>query len=233
MNEQWRELLYPLGFLSAIAFGGRFLIQWILSEVHQKSLVNRTFWRLSLVGNILLMIHSLIQVQYHVCIVQSCNAVISWRNLNLMQETSLQISFKKVIFLFLLAISSCTSLFILQSLYADPPSAWFRLPVNAWIQPSHSVSPFWHLMGAAGMVLFSSRFWIQWWFAEKYRTSYLGRPFWWLSLIGDILSLSYFFHIADPVNLIGPVCGLIPYVRNLMLLRKEQPYSSSGSSPYG
>lgn len=32
MNEALRELLYPLGFISSLAFTARFLIQWMESE---------------------------------------------------------------------------------------------------------------------------------------------------------------------------------------------------------
>lgn len=222
MNESWREFLYPLGFLSGLAFAGRFLTQWIVSEIHQKSLVNKTFWRLSLFGNIALLIHSFIQVQYPVCFVQSCNAVISWRNLNLMQDASRQISFKKVLALFATAVLFITFAFILQGMFLETPFEWFRIPINPWFQSIDHVANFWHLIGGVGIVLFNSRFWIQWWLAEKYHTSYLGASFWWVSLIGDLLSLSYFVRIMDPVNLIGPAFGLIPYVRNLMLLKKSQ-----------
>lgn len=66
MTEFWRIQLYCLGFVSAFAFGGRFLLQWLTSEIKGQSTVPRSFWILSLVGNVSLLIHSIIQVQFHV-----------------------------------------------------------------------------------------------------------------------------------------------------------------------
>lgn len=222
MNEL-RELLYPLGYLAAMAFGGRFLLQWVASEVQQRSVVTRAFWRLSLCGNILLMIHSFLQSQFHVSIVQACNSVISWRNLNLMQPKEEQVSLQKVIQLLLASAALTTSLFILQSLMYDGSVDWFRLPTPSWSDsvPVH-VGASWHIVGFVGLILFSSRFWVQWIQAERYQQSNLGPLFWWLSLIGGLATLVYFVKINDPVNIIGPAFGLVPYIRNLMLIYKKR-----------
>ncbi len=214
MIEQWRELLYPLGFLSSVAFGARILIQWLKSEATGKSVTPSIFWVLSLCGNILLMLHSLIQAQYHVYIIQVCNAVISWRNLNLLQPPESRTSTRNTIFILLGSVFSMTLLYLPIN-----GSLWFRIPSLS----ETSIHSFWHVLGFAGLILFASRFWIQWWNAEQKQSSHLGPFFWWASLIGDLLTLLYFFRIKDSVNLIGPVLGLIPYVRNLVLLYRSQP----------
>lgn len=221
MNESWRELLYPLGYLASIAFGGRFLLQWITSEVQQKSVVTRAFWRLSLVGNFLLMIHSLLQLQFHVCVIQACNGVISWRNLNLMEDPLSQVRFKTVIKMFAGAILATLLAFLIQG-YSGTVE-WFRLPTPNGDNPtSLQVSTAWHMIGFAGLILFSSRFWVQWWEAEQSHVSKLGAAFWWLSLSGGVLTLIYFVRIDDPVNILGPAFGLVPYIRNLILISKSQ-----------
>lgn len=218
--DDWRIYLYPLGFLSALAFGGRFIIQWLQSEKAQKSVVPRSFWHLSLLGNILLLIHSLIQVQAHIAIVQTCNAVISWRNLNLMQKEPT--SFSSVIKIFTLSLLSLFLFLGVQDYFFNLNGELFRIPLAPWQNQQQSSVPFfWHLSGALGYFLFSSRFWVQWWLAEKAHTSTLPLSFWWLSLIGAIFSLLYFIRIGDSVNLIGPLVGIIPYIRNLMLMQKR------------
>lgn len=223
LMDEWRTLLYPLGFLSAIAFGARFIIQWLQSEKAQKSLVPRSFWQLSLIGNCLLMLHSFIQVQYHVFLVQVCNAIISWRNLNLMQTRNAPVSFKTVCLLLVGSIFLTSLAFALQDWWLMKEGNWFRIPTAPWqVSPTLSISFFWHLLGTLAYFLFSSRFWIQWWYTEKARTSQLPLSFWWLSLIGALLSIAYFVRIGDSVNLIGPLVGLIPYLRNLMLMRKNK-----------
>lgn len=231
MIDQWREWLYPLGFLSAIAFSSRMLIQWITSEVKGRSVVMPIFWKLSLCGNILLAIHSLIQVQFHVCLIQTCNAVISWRNLNLMKPYDQQLPLKNVLSILVLAVTTTLSLFLLNGYFLlDNQEVWFRVPSTPWQDNGNlQISFVWHLIGFLGLTLFGSRFWFQWWSIEKEKTSYLSSSFWWISLIGECLCLTYFLKIHDPVNSIGPAFGLIPYVRNLMLIyTKKQPAKIEG-----
>lgn len=215
--EEWREWLYPLGFLSSLAFGARVIVQWLSSEIQQKSTVGKTFWKFSLLGNVLLMIHSFIQIQFHVCLIQACNGVISWRNLNLMHNKRNRVALSTVIAMFIGAITLVFAGFIWQN-----GETWFRIPTSFLNHlAGNQVNANWHVVGFIGLVLFASRFWVQWWGAEKHQVSYLGPAFWWVSLVGDFLCLIYFARILDPVNLIGPALGLIPYVRNLMLIKKS------------
>lgn len=218
-----RELLYPLGFLSALAFCARMLVQWLTSELKGRSVVMPGFWKLSLLGNVLLALHSLIQVQFHVCAIQTCNAIISWRNLNLMRLPDQQISFKHTVQILIAALILVPLLFAAQSYFLmDNMQEWFRIPVAPWQSRMHThVSLAWHLFGFLGLALFNSRFWLQWWCAETHRESYLGPAFWWVSLIGEVACLIYFVRIDDAVNFIGPIFALIPYVRNLMLIYKK------------
>lgn len=228
MIENWREWLYPLGFLASIAFSSRMLLQWFSSEVKGQSIVMPAFWKLSLCGNILLAVHSLIQIQYHVCLVQVCNAVISWRNLNLMRPIEERVTLSNTIKILIAGAVAATALFWLNGyLFSDGNFTWFRVPSTPWQDNAQLNIPFfWHLIGFVGMALFSSRFWIQWWYAEQQKKSTLGRSFWWMSLIGESLCLTYFLKIQDPVNSIGMAFSLIPYIRNLMLIYKKRPVVS-------
>jgi lipid-A-disaccharide synthase-like uncharacterized protein len=229
MTDQWREWLYPLGFLSAIAFSSRMLLQWLASEVRGRSVVMPAFWKLSLCGNILLALHSLIQVQFHVCLIQSCNAIISWRNLNLMQPIDEQISLRKTIAILISTMVAVLGIFWLNGyLFMENTEAWFRIPMAPWQDNIDLHIPLgWHLIGFAGLALFSSRFWVQWWCAEQQKSSYLSSSFWWIGLTGESLCFFYFLKIHDPVNAIGPAFGLIPYIRNLMLIYKVPLKSES------
>lgn len=223
MIDTWREFLYPLGFISSLAFGARFIVQWIKSEKRKKSVVTPSFWKLSLIGNFMLFIHSVIQLQFHVCIIQVINGVISWRNLNLMQTSTKHFKTRSVLLLLIILLLSTFFIFFLQKPnFTNNSDSWFRIPTNAWSSLPLSIDYIWHLFGFAGLVLFNSRFWIQWWHAEKTQTSTIGRSFWWISLTGALCSFVYFLRIQDPVNLIGPAIGIIPYIRNLMLLSQSK-----------
>ena len=221
--DEWRTFLYPLGFLSSFAFGARFILQWLQSERAHKSVVSPSFWHCSLVGNCLLLLHSFIQSQFPICLVQVCNAVIAWRNLDLMQTKSPPLSFSKVIVIGIGSALLMIGAFALQSWFLGQEGGWLRVPKAPWQNDAtNSVSLYWHLLGTLGLILFSSRFWIQWWFAEQSLRSTLPLSFWWLSLSGALLSIGYFIRIGDSVNLIGPLLGLVPYIRNLMLMRKTK-----------
>lgn len=210
MDETLRQFLYPLGFISTVAFTIRFLIQWISSEKRGKSVVTRPFWYMSLFANVLLWVHSLIQLQIHVALIQACNAVISWRNLNLMDKE--HVSFRSVLYIMGSSLLLTIALFAIQG-----NVSWFRMPFDDTQLPLT-----WHLLGSAGILLFSSRFFVQWWDAEKQQASTLGTPFWLLSIGGALLSIIYFALIRDYVNLIGPCLGMTPYVRNLILIRRKE-----------
>ena len=209
------EKLYFLGYVAAIVFSVRFLIQWLLSEAKGKSLVPRVFWWLSMLGNVTLMTHGIIQLQYHVALIQGVNGVISWRNLNLMGKDP--ISFKAVLIFFGSIILAITAIFVFRD------SFWFRVPTHTFqSDPTKSVPIFLHIIGIIGLALFNSRFLLQWWQSENAHKSLLSVTFWWLSISGGILSIIYFAAMWDVANLIGPLLGMVPYIRNLMLLRKAE-----------
>lgn len=216
MDESVRHWLYSLGFLSSAAFTARFLVQWLKSEKEGRSVVPKIFWQLSITGNLLLCVHSWIQLQYHVGLISAGNAVIAWRNLNLMKPQNNQHSFK----LALLVMGSALILTTLAFYWVSPNWEWFRVPMS-FMHEDREIQTYWHFLGTLGLILFSSRFWVQWWNSEKQHQSQLNPLFWWLSLTGGALSLTYFAHMGDLVNTLGPAFGMVPYVRNLMLIYRK------------
>ena len=50
-----------LGFLGQVLFSMRFLIQWIYSERHKKSLIPKAFWYFSLAGGLTLFSYALLR----------------------------------------------------------------------------------------------------------------------------------------------------------------------------
>jgi lipid-A-disaccharide synthase len=217
MIEEWRQWLYPLGALPAIAFTARYLIQWLASEKANKSVVMPLFWHLSITGNLLLFFHSLIQMQFHVCAVQACNAVIAWRNLDLMYASP-KMTFRSVLFLLSGSLLSVFLMFFLINFFSSTSPVWFRSPLSN----GGDVNSFWHLLGFLGLMFFNGRFWVQWWGAERNQVSYLGVEFWWMSVIGSVLCLLYFAFLGDYVNMVGPIFGFIPAVRNLIIIRRAE-----------
>jgi lipid-A-disaccharide synthase-like uncharacterized protein len=222
MFEDWRPYLYyPLGILPSVFFTLRMLLQWYQSERKKESYVSKAFWRLSLAGNLLLLLHYFIQVQFPFALFQTGNAIIAWRNLNLMGQKKIA-SISKVFLYLGISAALVTLAFLAQSYFVIGEIDWIRTPTKLWdsARQHHHIS--WHILGSIGGILFASRLWIQWWQIERSKKSELGPVFWWLSISGSILSLIYFIRIQDIVSMIHFSFGLIPYVRNLILLRKKQ-----------
>ena len=224
--DDWRTLLYyPLGILPSLFFSLRFLIQWIRSEKLQQSTIMPLFWKLSLVGNTLLCTHYFIQLQYPFALIQALNGLIAWRNLNLMQTEHPPTSLKKTICLMLACLAAITGLYALQLTWLGQDK-WVGAAAAAHAKKA-LILPLWlHIAGIGGQLLFASRFWIQWWLAEKQHRSELTAAFWWISLAGTMLSLTYFIAIQDPVSILHNSFGMIPYFRNLVLIRRTKEAKS-------
>ena len=89
----------------------------------------------------------------------------------------------------------------------------------------HSISiPEWLVLsfGFAGQALFSARFLIQWIASERSRKSVVPVLFWYFSLGGGVTLFVYALYREDPVFMLGQGFGLIVYLRNLWLIRKEK-----------
>ncbi|MFQ5669959.1 MAG: lipid-A-disaccharide synthase N-terminal domain-containing protein [Acidobacteriota bacterium] len=85
-------------------------------------------------------------------------------------------------------------------------------------------------LGFTGQGMFSSRFLVQWIASERQRRSYVPVAFWYLSLVGGLLSLTYAIHLGDPPFIFGQSAGLVVYTRNLVLLRRQRRIPTSGGS---
>lgn len=81
---------------------------------------------------------------------------------------------------------------------------------------------FWIIFGFLGQFLFFMRFLVQWVVSEKRGESIIPTAFWYLSIIGSIIVLSYAIHKLDPVFIVGQSVASVVYVRNLMLIYKKK-----------
>ncbi len=79
----------------------------------------------------------------------------------------------------------------------------------------------WLAVGFLGQALFSARFILQWIVSEKRRKSVTPVAFWYFSLAGGVILLSYAIHRRDSVFIVGQAAGLLVYIRNLMLITRS------------
>jgi len=79
----------------------------------------------------------------------------------------------------------------------------------------------WLAVGFTGQALFSMRFLIQWLSSEKHKRSVIPVAFWYFSIAGGIVLLSYAIYRRDPVFIVGQATGIFIYSRNLYFIHKE------------
>jgi len=84
------------------------------------------------------------------------------------------------------------------------------------------MNTFWLGLGFLAQIMFSGRFFVQWVASEKAGRSVIPVAFWYLSISGSCLLLIYAIHILDPVFIIGQSAGVVIYIRNLYLIRREK-----------
>jgi lipid-A-disaccharide synthase-like uncharacterized protein len=78
----------------------------------------------------------------------------------------------------------------------------------------------WVIFGLLGQAFFTARFVVQWIASERRRESMVPVAFWYLSLAGGSILLTYaLFYRHDLVFTLGQAAGLLVYARNLMLIR--------------
>jgi len=82
---------------------------------------------------------------------------------------------------------------------------------------------FWKVVGWLGNAVFFSRFFVQWYATERLKRVVVPPVFWWLSLLGSLLLLSYaLFYQRDSVFIFAYAFTWIPYIRNLIIHQRHE-----------
>ena len=80
----------------------------------------------------------------------------------------------------------------------------------------------WMIIGFVGQALFGARFIIQWIISEKQGESTIPLAFWYCSIGGSVVLLTYAIHRQDIVFIVGQSLGSIVYIRNLILIDRKR-----------
>ncbi|WP_339832578.1 lipid-A-disaccharide synthase N-terminal domain-containing protein [uncultured Altibacter sp.] len=201
-------LIYGIGFLAQLLFSGRLIVQWILSEKSKRVVTPSLFWKLSLLASFLLFVYGHLRDDFAIMLGQALTYYIYIRNLQLQGEWRKS---PKAMQWFLLIFP----LFIVIYAYNNGEYDLNKLFKNEDI-------PFWLLLlGIVSQVLFTLRFVYQWMYSERTKTSQLPVGFWRMSVLGASLILTYAIFRKDPVLFVGHIAGLIIYVRNIFIWKKQ------------
>lgn len=198
--------IFAIGFLAQLLFSARLISQWFLSEKSKKVETPVLFWKLSLLASILLFTYGYLREDLAIMLGQFLIYGIYWRNLNLQGEWhNRNILFKILVIIFPIAIT--TYILFLGTL------EWKDL------FKSENITGLIIVLGILGQMIYTSRFFYQWYHSEKTQESSLPMGFWILSLIGSILLFSYGIFRHDPVLIAAHFFGGIIYVRDMYLLK--------------
>lgn len=92
----------------------------------------------------------------------------------------------------------------------------------------------WTLFGLLGNLLFSSRFFVQWYVSERRKESVIPVSFWWLSLVGSVITSIYAIHLGSVPYILGVLPPTVIYLRNLFLIagkKRGDPPATAPESP--
>jgi lipid-A-disaccharide synthase-like uncharacterized protein len=85
-----------------------------------------------------------------------------------------------------------------------------------------SITSFWIAFGFLGQAMFSARFILQWVHSERVKRSVIPIGFWYFSIVGGAILLSYAIWREDPVFILGQSFGIVIYLRNLYLIHIDR-----------
>lgn len=90
------------------------------------------------------------------------------------------------------------------------------LAIDGWVEF------WWVVLGLSAQLAFSARFVVQWIASERAGRSYVPVAFWYLSIVGGTMLLSYAIYRQDVVFILGQAFGVLVYTRNLMLIHRSR-----------
>ena len=98
---------------------------------------------------------------------------------------------------------------------------------NLWNRLNGGIT-FWTCFGLLGNLLFSSRFFVQWYVSEKQKRSVIPVSFWWLSLVGSLITSVYAVHLGSVPYILGVLPPTMIYARNLFLIAQGKKRLTAG-----
>ncbi len=89
----------------------------------------------------------------------------------------------------------------------------------------------WKAVGYFGTLMFTSRWFVQLYYTRKYKRVVMPLAFWWLSVCGSVLLLTYFiFGKNDSVGILSNFFPVFVSVYNLVVHLRHQKNSITGDA---
>ncbi|MCB9893505.1 MAG: lipid-A-disaccharide synthase N-terminal domain-containing protein [Planctomycetes bacterium] len=210
-----RNVFSAIGISGQVLFTARIVVQWYASEKAKQSVVPKSFWWLSVIGTLMLLVYAWFTRDPVFLIGPSLNLFLYVRNLMIAGKGR---RFGSIAILAPLALVMLISGGVAAYLTAEEKNI---ITVDA--------SPFWLVIGFTGTALWTLRFPVQWIISERVGKSVLPPSFWWMSIFGAALLTAYAAYKPDVVFVFAYVLNPIPAIRNLMLLYRKPKPSEGGA----
>ena len=203
------QVLDGFGWAGQAVFTWRVVHQWLASEKAKMSVLPPSFWAWSLLGTALLVVYAAHRRDPVFLLGPLVNGFLYGRNLWMSRRgaRSPRAAPRSVLWPVLAGVA----VFAAVTVEAVGPR-------HGLVQYERGV--LWLTLGFAGQVLWSGRFVVQWYESEKKGVSHLPASFFRMSVAGAVLLFSYAVSQKDWVNMAAYALNPIPYVRNLVLLRR-------------
>ena len=202
-------LIISIGFMAQILFFARTIVQWFKSEHEGRVLSPTLFWKISLLGSILMLTYGILRQDAAILIGQILVYFIYVRNIQLKNEWK--------------PMALPMRIFILATPVAILGYLFFGTNYSLATFFNNSKNPpllmFW---GIAAQLIFISRFFYQWIYSENKKESVLPVGFWVISIIGSAMNFIYGIFRLDPVLLAAHSFGMFVYLRNILIHYNKQ-----------
>ncbi|MCC8360755.1 lipid-A-disaccharide synthase N-terminal domain-containing protein [Salinimicrobium sediminilitoris] len=200
--------VYTIGFIAQALFSARLLLQWIASEKQKKVLTPSNFWKVSLFASFLLFVYGYLRSDFSIMLGQALTYFIYIRNMQLQGEWK---KMSRWLQLFLYFFPVILFIYSYNNNVYDVQNLFYNDKIPLWLL----------VLGSTAQVIFTLRFVYQWVYSERIKKSVLPMGFWLLSFAGAVLILIYAILRKDPVLFVGHLAGSVIYVRNMVLIRRE------------
>ncbi|HRI88654.1 MAG TPA: lipid-A-disaccharide synthase N-terminal domain-containing protein [Candidatus Hydrogenedentes bacterium] len=206
-----------VGIVGTAIFNSRFYVQWYVSEKKKRSVVPTSFWYLSSIGAIILLVYSIHKqspnggLSYSLnTVIYSRNLVHIWRNKGKLTRT------RSIVFQSIVGLIAIVAVAIVITIW------WREIEHTKTKQQHEAVATWlWIAVGVLGQALFAGRFIIQWIATEVRRKSVMPNVFWHMSLVAALLLCASFSAQREWLLALGPIINVPVYLRNIWFIHRR------------
>lgn len=202
-------LTFIIGLLAQAFFSSRILVQWIKSERSHRVVSPALFWLFSIAGSILFFVYGWLRDDFSIILGQFISYYVYMWNLSAKGLYDRLPRFVPV-------MQALLPLVAVALVLDDFPAF-----LDSFLR--NDAIPLWAVLwGSLGQVIFTLRFVYQWYYSRRRHESLLPATFWYISLLGSLLIVSYGIWRIDYILILGQSFGLIAYCRNIMIGHKAR-----------